>query len=63
LNAIVKRALAKLSQILTVMSIAKKLMRVLGILDRAEGCRWMLTSAGRLVGKVGRRLPVSHETE
>jgi hypothetical protein len=33
------------------------------VLDRAEGLRWMPTSAGRLVGKAGRRLLVSHETE
>jgi hypothetical protein len=46
----------------TVMSIAKKSMGVLEVLDRAEGLRRMSTSAGCLVGKVGRRLPVSQET-
>jgi hypothetical protein len=50
------------SVFVTVMSIAKKSMEVLGVLDRAEGLRRMPTSAGCLVGKVGRRLPVSQET-
>jgi hypothetical protein len=48
---------------ITVMSIAKKSMGVWGVLDnKAEGLRRMPTSAGRLVGKAGRRLLVSHET-
>jgi hypothetical protein len=34
-----------------------------GVLDRAEGLRQMPTSAGCLVGKAGRRLLVSRETE
>jgi hypothetical protein len=45
-----------------VMSIAKKSMGVWGVLDKAEGLRRMPTSAGRLVGKAGRRLLVSRET-
>jgi hypothetical protein len=42
----------------TVISIARKSIGVLGVLDRAEGLRRMPTSAGRLVGKAGRRLLV-----
>ena len=47
----------------TVMSMARKLIGVLGVLARADGLRWMPTLAGRFVGKVGRRLPVSQVTE